>query len=167
MPTPEFVLDLRAKIGHSLLWLPTATGVVIDDAGRILLGRRADNGAWALPGGIVEPGEEPADAAVREIFEETAVIAEPEALIAVTSFDEITYANGDVVRYLDVLFRCRAAGGTARVNDSESTEVAWRALDDLPAVSERTRYRIDAALAGGPHAVFRFSGVAAVLGPVR
>lgn len=166
MPTPEFVLDLRAQIGHTLLWLPTATGVVTDDTGRLLLGRRTDTGAWALPGGIVEPGEEPADAAVREIFEETAVIAEPEALAAVTLSEETTYANGDIVRYLDLVFRCRATGGSARVNDAESTEVGWHALDSLPPLSERTRHRIDAALAGSPQAAFRFSGVAAVLGPL-
>lgn len=166
MPTPDFVLDLRAKIGHSLLWLPTATGVVIDEAGRLLLGRRADNGAWALPGGIVEPGEEPADAAIREIFEETAVIAEPAALVAVTLSAETTYANGDTVQYLDLLFRCRAVGGSAQVNDSESTAVQWYRLDELPPVNERTRYRIEAALSGEPHAAFRFSGIEAVLGPL-
>lgn len=167
MPTPEFVLDLRAKIGHSLLWLPTATGVVIDESGRLLLGCRTDTGAWALPGGIVEPGEEPADAAVREIFEETAVVAEPEALVAVTLSAETTYANGDVVQYLDVLFRCRAVDGSARVNDPESTAVQWYPLDGLPPVNERTRCRIEAALSGEPHAAFRFSGVEAVLGPLR
>ena len=58
MPTPAFVLGLRAHIGHDPLWLSTATGVVLNDAGELLLHRRADTGTWGLPGGIIEPGEE-------------------------------------------------------------------------------------------------------------
>lgn len=46
MPTPEFIARLRAHIGHDLLWLSTAAGVVLDDD-RVLLGRRADTGKWA------------------------------------------------------------------------------------------------------------------------
>ena len=42
MPTPQFVIDLRKKIGHDLLWLSTAMGAVLDEHGRVLLGRRSD-----------------------------------------------------------------------------------------------------------------------------
>lgn len=67
MPTPEFVLELRKKIGHDLLWLNGVTGCVLDDRGRLLLGRRSDTGEWAMVYGINEPGEQPADTVVREI----------------------------------------------------------------------------------------------------
>jgi 8-oxo-dGTP pyrophosphatase MutT (NUDIX family) len=166
MPTPEFVTGLRAHIGHDLLWLSTAAGVVLDADRRVLLGRRADTGDWALPGGIIDPGEEPADAAVREIYEETGVIATPEALAAVTVSGPITYHNGDVVQYLEILFRCRATGGTARVNDSESVEVSWHAVDDLPDLHASTLGRITQAMTGTGQAAFAFSGVEKVLGPV-
>ena len=73
MPTPEFVLSLREKIGHDLLWLPAVTAVVLREDGRVLLARRSDNGNWGLVSGIVEPGEEPAVTAVRECLEETGV----------------------------------------------------------------------------------------------
>ena len=69
MPTPEFVLELRKKIGHDLLWLNGVTGCVLDDRGRLLLGRRSDTGEWAMVYGINEPGEQPADTVVREIKE--------------------------------------------------------------------------------------------------
>ena len=167
MPTPDFVTDLRARVGHDLLWLSTAAGVVLDDDGQVLLGRRADTQTWALPGGIIEPGEEPADAAVREIFEETGVVAVPEALAAVTVCDQVTYQNGDVVRYLELLFRCRAAGGEARVNDSESIEVGWHArtaLRDLPDIEAGALSRIDRAVSGATAADFAFSGIEKVLG---
>ena len=55
MPAPDYVLKLREKIGHDPLWLPGVRGVVVNDAGEILLGRRADNGNWALITGILEP----------------------------------------------------------------------------------------------------------------
>ena len=46
MPTPEFVLELRKKIGHDLLWLNGVTGCVLDDRVRLLLGRRVGHGLW-------------------------------------------------------------------------------------------------------------------------
>ncbi|MFD1719737.1 NUDIX hydrolase [Georgenia deserti] len=132
MPVPEFVAALRAHVGHDLLWLPGVTGVVLDDDDRLLLGRRADNGRWALPSGILEPGEEPAVGLVREIQEETAVIAQAVALTAVSAGDRVRYPNGDVSQYLDLTFLCRYRSGTARVADEESTAVGWFELDDLP-----------------------------------
>jgi 8-oxo-dGTP pyrophosphatase MutT (NUDIX family) len=56
----------------------SAGGVVIDDAGRVLMiSRRAANGRvqWTLPKGLVEKGERPEDAAEREVREETGVAA--------------------------------------------------------------------------------------------
>ncbi len=38
---------------------------------------------------------------------------------------------------MDVVFRCRAIGGDARVNDEESTDVGWFATDDLPDIPAR------------------------------
>jgi 8-oxo-dGTP pyrophosphatase MutT (NUDIX family) len=166
MPTPAFVTGLRAHIGHDLLWLSTAAGVVLDGDGRVLLGRRSDTRNWGLPGGIVDPGEEPADAAVREIYEETGVIAVPEALVAVTVSGVVTYPNGDIVQYLEVLFRCRPTGGAARVNDPESVEVSWHFMADLPELDARTLRRIGLAMGGTDRAAFAFSGAEKVLGPV-
>ena len=133
MPIPSFVTDLRAGIGHDLLWLPGVSGVVIDTEGRLLLGRRADNGLWAVVSGVLEPGEEPAVATVREVLEETGVEVEVVALTAVSTTDVVRYANGDLAQYLDVCFWCRPVGGEAHVADDESTAVGWFAPVDLPA----------------------------------
>ncbi len=167
MPTPPFVLELRRKIGHDRLWLTTAMGAVIDGSGRVLLARRADNGAWTLPGGIIDPAEQPADAAVREVFEETGVLAVPETLASVTVAAPHTYPNGDKVQYLEFCFRCRDGGGAARINDSESTEVGWHALDALPDLHEHCRGLLAIALEQRPATAFTFSGLDQVLGPVR
>ena len=58
MPTPDFVLALREKVGTALLWLPAVTAVVLRGQ-EVLLVRRADTGAWTPVTGIVDPGEQP------------------------------------------------------------------------------------------------------------
>lgn len=132
MPIPGFVARLRGRVGHELLWLPGVSGVVVDGEGRLLLGRRADNGRWAVVSGILEPGEEPAVAIVREVLEETGVQVEVVALTAVSTTGVVRYENGDLAQYLDVCFWCRPVGGQAHVADDESLEVGWFAPDDLP-----------------------------------
>ena len=132
MPIPPFVARLRSQVGTEMLWLPGVSAVVLDDDGRLLLGRRADNGNWAVVSGILEPGEEPAPAALREVLEETGVRAEVVAVTAISASEVVTYPNGDVAQYLDVCFWCRAVDGDATVGDDESTEVGWFAPDDLP-----------------------------------
>lgn len=132
MPTPEFILSLRQRIGTELLWLSGVTGVVLDEQDNVLLGRRSDNGLWALPSGILEPGEEPALGLLREIAEETAVVAEVLALTHVSVGPPTTYPNGDVTQFLDLAFWCRPLHGEARVADEESTEVGWFPLGHLP-----------------------------------
>ncbi|GEB55079.1 NUDIX hydrolase [Streptomyces gardneri] len=151
MATPDFIRTLRETAGHQLLFLPGVSAVVFDDRGRVLLGRRSDNGMWAVIGGIVEPGEQPADCAVREVYEETAVHCVPERILLVETLRKpVVYPNGDTCQYMDVAFRCRAVGGEARVNDDESTEVGWFEVDDLPEMKRFSYLRIEKALADEP-----------------
>lgn len=170
MPTPDFILKLREKIGHDPLWLVGVTAYVEDGEGRVLLGRRADSGKWALVSGINEPGEEPADTVVREVLEETGVAVVPMALVGVKADDRlITYGNGDQTRYLDLLFVCRMAdddaAARAHVADEESTAVGWFALDALPEPLqlstierlERVRVWRERAAAGDAAALFSCS----------
>lgn len=132
MPIPEFILSLRKKIGHDPLWLPGVGAVVLDGAGRVLLGRRADNGEWTIITGMLDPGEEPAVGAAREVFEETGVVVEVERLVATNVVGPVVFSNGDVCTFLNQSFRCRYLSGEARVNDDESMDVRWFPLDDLP-----------------------------------
>jgi ADP-ribose pyrophosphatase YjhB (NUDIX family) len=155
MPIPQFILDLRARVGHDVLWLPAVTAVVLDDESRVLLVRRADNDLWTLVTGCLDPGEQPAVGAVREVAEETAVTAVAERILSVSAIPLTVYGNGDQARYLDVTFRCRAVSGAARVNDDESVDVGWFGLDELPAsLPDRHRQCIQDALHADPAARF-------------
>ncbi|HET6562897.1 MAG TPA: NUDIX domain-containing protein [Marmoricola sp.] len=131
MPVPEFIVRLRQRIGHDLLWLPGVTAVVLhEDA--VLLVRRSDNGTWGPVTGIVDPGEHPARAAVREVREETGIHCVVEELVWVNVTEPVVHVNGDHAQYLDHTFRCRYVEGTPHVADDESLEVRWCPLGDLP-----------------------------------
>ncbi len=146
MPTPDFVLALREKIGHDLLWLPGVTAVVFDDGGKVLLGQRADTGDWTLITGMLDPGEEPAVGAAREVLEETGVVARMEGLVAVHSQEPITFPNGDRCQFMNLIFKAQAVSGVARVNDDESVAVQWFGLDELPPLRQTHLLRLQWAL---------------------
>lgn len=147
MSTPAFITTLRQKIGHDPLWLIGITAVVLDDDDNILLAKRADTGQWACIYGINEPGEQPADTVVREVYEEAGLNVRVEELFAVTSSDQmITYANKDQAQYMDHAFICRPLESTKiQPLDGENTEVGWFSRDNLPtplAKSTKERLRL-------------------------
>lgn len=149
MPTPDFVLELRRHVGHAPLPLVGVTAVVVRD-GHVVLGRRSDNGVLALIAGIVDPGEEPADAAVRETLEEAGVVCRVERLAWVRQLPRVVYPHGDQVDFLDLVFRCEWMSGEPYPADGELTEVGWFALDALPPLEPADVRRIELALADGP-----------------
>ncbi|WP_424213547.1 NUDIX domain-containing protein [Streptomyces sp. BI20] len=106
---------MNGSIGRPLHSVSVA-GVVVRGDGRVLVIRRADNGAWEPPGGILEAAERPEDGVVREVAEETGVLVRVEGLSGV-------YKNL-ALGVLALVFRCRPVGGRERVS-AESTEVAW------------------------------------------
>ena len=123
------------------------TAVVIRGSD-VLLGRRSDNGALTPVTGIVDPGEEPADAAVREALEEAGVVVRADRLTWVHQIPRVTYDNGDQSDYLDLTFRCEWASGDPVPVDGEMTEVGWHPLAELAAagVDDDMRARIASAL---------------------
>jgi 8-oxo-dGTP diphosphatase len=141
----SYVRNLRALVGHELLMFPTVTAVVLDGDGGILLGQRSDNHQWSLIAGMIDPGEQPAAAVVREVREETGVLVRVDRLAGV-ALHEVTYPNGDRCHMVNTWFRCRPTGGEARVNDEESIAVGWFAPDALPDLTPYAMLRIRTAL---------------------
>jgi 8-oxo-dGTP pyrophosphatase MutT (NUDIX family) len=109
---------------------------LVRDDGRILLVEQRHSPGWALPGGLLKRGEDPAVGVAREVAEEVglridpAVLPVPNAILA------------PVPRRVDIVYVVRAGAGTeqARIADTlEVTGLDWFALDRLPDISEPTR----------------------------
>jgi ADP-ribose pyrophosphatase YjhB (NUDIX family) len=132
MAIPDFVVELRASIGHAPLPLNGVIAVVLDEHDRVLMVRRSDTHDWALVTGCLEPGEQPAAGAVREVLEETGVEVAVERLLSVEALDLSVAPNGDQVYWLAIGLQCRVVGGAARVNDDESIDVGWFEPDAVP-----------------------------------
>ncbi|HLL87737.1 MAG TPA: NUDIX domain-containing protein [Tepidisphaeraceae bacterium] len=132
MPISDYIRSIRSRIGHDYLLLPGVTALVFNDGGEVLLNRRTDNGRWAVIGGMVDPGEEPAVACAREVLEETGCRVVVERVSGVYLTPVITYPNGHVAQYVTTAFRCRTQD-QPRVNDVESTDVRFFPLHELPA----------------------------------
>jgi ADP-ribose pyrophosphatase YjhB (NUDIX family) len=124
-------------IGHELVLLPSVSVIVVDDQARLLLVRHAGHqDGWAVPGGAVDIGESPAQAAVREIREETGVeINQLRLLDVLGGADyEVTYANGDRVAYVTAVYQAGVAGGTPVADDEEISELGWFTPPQLASV---------------------------------
>jgi ADP-ribose pyrophosphatase YjhB (NUDIX family) len=115
---------------------PFAVGdaAIIDEAGKILLIRRADNGLWAMPGGALEVGESPAEGTVREALEETGVTCVPIAFVGV--HDSRICGTPTRHHLYHFLFLCRPLTHIETVaiptHSHETLEVAWFPEDALP-----------------------------------
>lgn len=128
MPIPEFIVELRRHVGHAPLWLTGVTAVVLRGEGdeqEVLLVRRADTDEWSPVTGIVEPGQEVHEAAVREVQEEASVVAAVERLVWVSTTEPVRHANGDQAQYVDHTFRLRWVSGEPAVGDDENLEARW------------------------------------------
>lgn len=123
----DYIQSLRTKVGHDLLLVTSVTIVVFDDAGCVLLARHHEGDVWVLPGGGIEPPESPADAAVREMWEETGLWVELVRVLGVYGGADflVTYINGDQVAYQMMVFEGRVIGGTLRPDDREIKATAY------------------------------------------
>jgi ADP-ribose pyrophosphatase YjhB (NUDIX family) len=133
MPISPYILQLRARVGSMRLLLPSVSAHIFDAAGRLLLVRQRDSGVWSTPGGVLEPDERPAEAVVRETWEETGLRVEPEALVGAYGGPEfvVHYPNGDEVQYAIMAFRCRVVGGELRADGDETTAVQYWSAAEL------------------------------------
>ncbi|MBI1757619.1 MAG: NUDIX domain-containing protein [Actinobacteria bacterium] len=133
---------------------PSASVVVRDDAGRVLMLRRADNGLWTIPTGGLKKNETVRACGIRECREETGVEIEVTGLVGVFSDPGhvIAYARGGTVtevrQPINVCLHARPVGGTLVPDPREALELRWVASDKLGdlEIHPAIRLRIDHAL---------------------
>jgi len=151
MPMSDYIHRLRAMIGTTVLEVPTVSVLTFDDADRVLLVRHAEGNDWTTPGGMIEPYELPADAAVRETWEETGLHVEPARIVGVFGGQPCSgaYANGDRISFVSTVFVATALGGTLRPDGVETLETRYFARDELEGVPLRSHIMLylDAAWA--------------------
>jgi ADP-ribose pyrophosphatase YjhB (NUDIX family) len=111
--------------------VPCVGALIYDDAGRILLVRRANEparGRWSVPGGRVEPGEDGVQAVVREVAEETGL-----EVVAGRLVGSVLRDAPDGAQYIVADYACHAVGGVLAAGD-DATAVAWFSAADLAAL---------------------------------
>jgi ADP-ribose pyrophosphatase YjhB (NUDIX family) len=113
---------------------PCSAVLVLDDAGRVLLGRRAiepARGLWDIPGGFCGPDETPEDCARRELLEETGCAVELTGFLG--HVIDVYGEGGD--HTLNALYTARIATGVPTAAD-DVAELRWFAPDQLPGEAE-------------------------------
>jgi 8-oxo-dGTP pyrophosphatase MutT (NUDIX family) len=128
-----YIVELRKLVGTRPLILPGAEVLVFDPRGRLLLQRRTDTGEWAIPGGMMEPGETFEQTVRREVEEETGLILGELKLLNIYSGQAFyyRYPNGDEVYNVSAAFVCTQFSGLLHM-DIESTALGFYPLDMLP-----------------------------------
>lgn len=125
-----------------------ADAVVTTTDGHVLLIERGWDpfkGAWALPGGHVNPGETSRAAAARELAEEAGVHAAPEELTQLGVWDEPD--RDPRGRYVTVAYHLTVIPGTIIEAGDDATNAQWWPLNDLPPLAFDHAQIIDAARA--------------------
>ena len=121
--------EVPDRLGESLGCSLSAGAVIFDAEGRILLMKRARNGKWGLPGGLVEAHESPREASIRETKEETGLTVEPAEEI-LTKYREP--GEDDLAhRHVHFVYRCKVLAGTHQLSQEGEALEYWE-IDEVP-----------------------------------
>lgn len=125
----------------------TSSAVVFNDEGHVLLVHHNKIGLWLYPGGHIDPNEDPAEAALREVHEETGIIAEilgpqpfrhpavrsipsPFAIIEMDIEDRKVGPH----RHIDFVYVCQATNGDLTAQVEEVGGARWVPVKDIAAL---------------------------------
>lgn len=121
MPISDYLRGIREKVGSDLLIMPGVSMACFDEQGRLLMADHGGKKGWAIPGGSVDPEDNVADTAVREMLEEANLRVEPIRVIGIYGGPDFltTYPNGDQVDYKDACIACRVISGELKPDGDE------------------------------------------------
>jgi len=128
MTSSKYLRQLRKKVGSDLTLTPGVTILTFDAQDRVLLVCYREDKMWDIPGGTIDPFETPADAAVREMWEETGLHVEPVRIVGAYGGDETfhwQYSTGDEVIYITIVFEVKVIGGKLKPQNTEILELRY------------------------------------------
>lgn len=130
----NYIMDLRQIVGHRPLLQVGASVIVVDSENRVLLQLRSDNHCWGYAGGSVELDEVVEDAAKRELFEETGLVAEKLDFFGIFSGEDMhyIYPNGDEVSIIDIVYVCKEFSGTLKCQQGEVDDLKYFRVNEIP-----------------------------------
>jgi len=123
----DYVARIREKIGTDLLMLHAVSVFVFDAHGHFLMAQQQGDENWITIGGAVEIDETPADAVVREFWEETGALVRPTRVLGVFGGPDFRfrYPNGDQVAYTTVAFAAELISGEPKADGRELRTLDW------------------------------------------
>lgn len=114
---------------------------IFNEHGAILLIQRRDDQLWAMPGGLVEVGETPAEGTCREAWEETGVVVMPQLLVGV--YDSRRAGSRTKRHMYQFVFLCQPLDAEQQpIVTDETLDARWYDEDALPALSPGHATRI-------------------------
>lgn len=115
--------------------VPGVAAVILNERNELLL-QEKKNEPWSLPAGMIEPGETPREAIVREVAEETGLRIEPTRLLGVFGGKDFsyTYPNGHQVEYTIILMLCECREDLAGqiIIDGETVSTKYFSKKSMP-----------------------------------
>ena len=138
MSQQNYIQWIRSKVGHEKIILAFSGGCIFNEKGEVLLQRRGDSNKWGFPGGAVEIGETPQQAAVREVKEETGLDVEIEKLLGVYTDLDMIYPNGDRAQSIVIAYQFKVLSGELSPDQVETLELKYFSREDRPELFTRS-----------------------------
>ncbi|QWG34350.1 NUDIX domain-containing protein [Bacillus mycoides] len=129
-----YIEDMRQRVGNHPLILIGSHAIILNANNELLLQLRTDFNRWGIIGGALEYNETLEDAVKREVFEETGLTVKNVELFRTYSGPDFyqIYPNGDQVHGVLVVYICREFQGELVCDQTESKELRFFPLDELP-----------------------------------
>jgi mutator protein MutT len=143
----DYIKWLRSKVGHEKVILVFAGGCLFDESGRVLLQKRGDSNKWGFPGGAIELGETPEEAAIRELKEETGLDVTIDSLIGIYTDSDMKYPNGDNAQSIAIVYKLKALSGELTCDNKETIDLKFFDVDKLPEMFCKQHEEVKAVIA--------------------
>ena len=129
----DYIKKIRKYIGHEPMLIPHAVVIVLNEKNEALVEVRADDGYHDFPGGAIDINETVEEAAKRELYEETGLIADEleEFKIYSGEITKYTYFSGDVIYGVDIFYICRKWHGVLKPQLVEVSSLKFMNIDDI------------------------------------